>query len=58
MYSNNYKLTSYSCSAYFDGFSSLWSCVPKVKCKNPIPAYSAYSYDTRDYIQNINPCKT
>ena len=47
----------YSGSANFDGFISVWSCFSTVKFKN-LYQFNLRSYDTGDYIQNIDPCKT
>ena len=47
----------YSGSANFDGFISVQSCFPTVKLKN-LYQFNPRSYDTGDYIQNIDPCKT
>ena len=47
----------YSGSANFDGFISIWSCFYTVKFKN-LYQFIPRSYDTGDYIENIDPCKT
>ena len=47
----------YSGSANFDGFISLLSCFYAVKFNN-LYQFNPRSYDTGDYIQNIDPCKT
>ena len=52
-------ITSLYCSgsANFYGFISLRGCFSTVKFKN-LYQFNPRSYDTGDYIQNIDPCKT